>query len=375
MEQSFDETPGDGYLITGLRTVASDSSSPAILKLDGLGNVLWNKTYHLNKPHAFHIASYVDPEGRTLLGFHADSTLNAISDNCILTKVAADGTTLWSRRIDGIEGRITGCAKDGGQYTVSLEDSTSIYLLKLDTAGVPLWGKRYVYPFSWSTWGGGIISTLDHGYVLRKLVSDGSGWNTFFFKVNSEGEIQWERSYGWGYQFPIDLVQNPDSTLTLLTYGQGFYLSGMDPTGMNVCMTPVTGILTEMPVPYSLAAITLDEFEALMSSESLYLGDSIATNPVMVDTCQFVAGVPEHSGLVTLQVYPNPTNGSLTARINSDLLGSKLLLFDQLGREVLSLILSSLENIIPFEEQPAGLYLYQVVTPKGNMLSGRLIKN
>lgn len=381
MDQAFEETSDGGYLITALREYpvmnTIDDVVPMIAKLDSTGDVLWNKTYDLGQKHGWHIVSCVDPNGGSLLGFHADTVWQVVSDNCILTKIDPDGTTLWSKRIDGFKGMLTGCAKVDGRYVISASDTTSLYILEMDTDGVPLWGKRYAFTLPLSTWGAGIIPTHDHGFVLRKLVPDSTGFNTFFFKVDSLGTVQWERTYGGGFQDPFDLVENKDSTFILLSAGMGgFFLSRLDSSGMNDCITPVNGWLTETPITFSMVEVTLDEFAPQMDSQPLYLGDSLATDPVMIDTCfyPFQVGTSEFAHSDELLIYPVPTSGVVSVRSNGHFDGAMLSLFNALGSPVKSIRLSSSETSIDLGALPSGVYLYRVETPAGKTMSGRLIK-
>ncbi|MBK9514715.1 MAG: hypothetical protein IPO05_14070 [Flavobacteriales bacterium] len=201
MEPAFEESPDGGYLITALRRYPSgsdtDTLAPMTIKLDSVGNVQWNKTYNLGETYGWHITSHVDDIGTILLGFHADTPNAIVSDNNILTKIAPNGSTIWSKRLDGFNGRLTGSTMVNGNYAVSAMDSASIYILELDTSGIPLWGKRYALTFPLWTWGASSVPTRDHGFVLTALMPDSTGSaDVFFFKVDSLGTAQWQRAYG-----------------------------------------------------------------------------------------------------------------------------------------------------------------------------------
>ena len=389
MEQAFEECPDGGCLITGLRKYPSssitDTIAPMIVKLDSTGNVLWNKTYDLGVKFGWHIISHVDTAGKLLFGFHADPTWMIASENCILTRINSNGNTLWSKRVDGFEGRFTGSTLRNGNYVVSAMDSASIYLLAMDTAGVPLWGKRYALTFPLWTWGAKIIPTLDHGYILTALKPDDNGnADVFYFKVDSLGTTQWQRSYGNNNsEGLIDFVQNTDSTFTMLTHTQMItnwsvhnYLSRLDSTGLNNCISPSDGLLFEEMFTFSMIDVVLDEFASPMISQPLYIIESSVLDPVMVDTCLFpdVVGIEDLDQQDDVLIYPNPTSGIVSVRVNATIEGSMLNIFDLLGREVISTRLSSTETIIDLGTLPSGAYLYQLLTPSGKIITGRLFK-
>ncbi len=389
MDQAFEETPDGGYLITALRNMPSgsltDTIAPMILKLDSTGNVLWNKTYALGQICGWQIVSHVGPSGETLFGFDVDAPCGLVSDNCILTKIDPDGTTLWSKRIDGFQGMLTGCVKVDGRYVVSAMDTSSIYIFEMDTAGMPLWSKRYTMSFPLPSWSARVVPTHDHGFVLTAEMPDNAGGSdVYFVKVDSLGAVQWERAYGNdNYEWLVDLVENEDSTFTMLSgtqlihnWSEHFYLSRLDSTGMNDCIMPANSLLTATTFPFSLVDVMLDEFESPMLSQPLYVNDSTSANPTLVDTCLYsdVVGLVALSRTQDLLVYPNPTVGTSSVRVPDDLLGANLTIVDVFGKRIKSVILTSTETLLDLQSLPGGVYLYHVVTPRGRTLSGRLIK-
>jgi hypothetical protein len=360
----------------------TDTLAPLIIKLDSMGNVQWNKTYDLGETSGWHITSHVDTTGTILFGFHADTPYAIVSDNNILTKIDPNGTTLWSKRVDEFNGRLTGSTMVAGRYVVSAADSSSIYILNMDTAGVPLWGKRYDMTFPLSTWGASIVPTLDHGFVLTTLMPDSVGnADVFFFKVDSVGTTQWERAYGnTNFESLVDLVQNSDSTFTMLTHTQiwdssyRYYLSRLDDSGLNDCIVPANGVMSESTISFSMVDILLEEFAPPMISQPLYANDSVSYDPLMMDTCLFEVGIELLPLPNDLQVYPNPTIGIVTICSATQLHGALFTITDMMGRQVSSIRMASTETIIDLGTLPNSIYLYHVVTPSGTTISGRLIK-
>ncbi len=98
------------------------------------------------------------------------------------------------------------------------------WLLKLDADGELQWSRSY--GGSKDDRGQAVIQTSDGGYALAgyAMSSDGDGSNNEGFhdhwivKLNSTGDIEWERSYGFaGHDHAYDLVQTPDG---------GFFFTG-----------------------------------------------------------------------------------------------------------------------------------------------------
>lgn len=386
MEPAFEETPDGGYLISGLMekptSAQIDTVAPMVVKLDGAGNVLWNKTYRLGYRVGWHLVSHVDESGGTLLGFHADSVWKIVSDNCILTRMDPNGNTLWSKRVEGFEGRFTGSSKVNDRYVVSAMDSASIYILELDTTGVPLGGKRYDMTFPLWTWGAKILPTIDHGFILTTLKPDVNGLgDVFFFKVDSSGVVQWERAYGNEYSQSLgDFVDTGDNTFAMLTGHQiwdtsyRYYLSKLDSAGMNDCVSQAVGVSSEGPFVFTTVDVVLSEFAPPMLSQPLYANDSVAYDPEVVDICLFEVGIADFGRENELLVYPNPTSSSTSVRIPADLLGANLAIIDLFGKQIMTTVLSRTETLVDLSTLSSGVYLYKVVSQSGRTLSGRLIK-
>jgi len=388
MEQAFEETPDGGYLITGLRKKPSssqtDTVSPMIVKLDGVGNVLWNKSYDLGQMCGWHIVSQVGPSGETLFGFHADTPCMTISDNCLLTRIDPNGNTLWSKRVNGLHGMFTGTAMRNGNYVVSARDSSSLYLLELDTTGTPVWGMRYALSFSLSSWNMTVVPTMDRGFLLTASMPDSTGYfpDIYYFKVDSAGSVQWERLYGNENSGAlIDLEANNDSTFTMLSMRQEgpfhwhmFYLSKLDSLGLNGCITPVDAILSAMPFSFSTIDVVLNEISPAFISQSAYVNDSTAYDPTMIESCSWPVNISEPEQGVELLVYPNPTSGKIWIKANREMQGGTLTIHDLVGRRMLSTTLLSSRTTIDLQGLPNGVYVYHAFASTGQHVSGRIIR-
>ena len=98
--------------------------------------------------------------------------------------------------------------------TIAVND---YWLIKLDANGDMQWNKTY--GGSKDDRGQSIIQTRDGGYAIvgYAMSSDGDGSNNegfhdnWILKLNSEGTIEWERSFGFsGHDHSYDLVQTED---------------------------------------------------------------------------------------------------------------------------------------------------------------------
>lgn len=170
----------DGGFIVGCNIYISNSSpSFSILKLDNLGNTIWQKN-------------------------DSDTAVVFISQKITPTQ---DGGYLVAKSVDARLG-----------YTAS-----DLVVLKLDATGNSLWKKRYnraVYDYAAE-----IRATADNGFVLvgsvqpNGITIDGYSGNSdaYIMKLNSAGNTEWLKCFGWA---------GSDNGKTITVKSDGFLLGG-----------------------------------------------------------------------------------------------------------------------------------------------------
>jgi PKD repeat protein len=169
-----EETPDGGYIVAGEAGYWNRNARSAwLLKLDGEGNLEWQKWYLLG--------------GRT---------------NGRNVQPTADGGYIAS-----------GYTNLDGTYWLD------IWVMKLDAAGNPQWQKAYGTVGDETTHfsDGGIVQTSDGGYVLaaRTRPVHGSGHlDALVFKIDADGEIEWQRVYGGPEDdYALDVLETADGSI------------------------------------------------------------------------------------------------------------------------------------------------------------------
>jgi len=92
---------------------------------------------------------------------------------------------------------------DGGFIVATTNESDDILVLKLDPDGNIQWQKKYGGSFREIV--NDIIQTADGGYVLTGIIGynyfTGTGYDALIIKLDSQGNMQWQKIYDVGYTF------------------------------------------------------------------------------------------------------------------------------------------------------------------------------
>jgi hypothetical protein len=75
-----------------------------------------------------------------------------------------------------------------------------------------------------------------------------------------------------------------------------------------------------------------------------------------------------------LDIYPNPSNGEFTLEISSDLLKSQVTLYDVMGRLIYQTALAQTQSAINIPTLAKGIYYVKLVSPSGQFLQKKIVK-
>jgi len=180
---SFIQTPDDGFIMTG-SAGANGANDILLLKIDKNGNKLWEKTY----------------------GGEASDTANRI-------KATSDGGYIIA----------------GQTYSVQLGRKSDFYLVKVDGKGNLQWEKKFgkgdwIEDFLYD-----VVETGKGDYMLvgdSETITWLGGFfpqivsKSYFAKVNSQGEIKWEKYVGDGIntQASQSLIKTSDGNYMAVGY-------------------------------------------------------------------------------------------------------------------------------------------------------------
>lgn len=242
------QTTDGGYIVTGSTVNPSPYTWDVfLLKTDAAGNTQWSKVFVAPGEDFADYVEQTQDGGYFMCGYSIYSVNS--HDDVLAIKTDAAGNVQWSNvyggakadgnaRFDGLSlfstrGRQTA---DGGYVVATstrsfgVNDSTDIWLLKLNSAGNVLWNK---------TFGGnnneearGIYITHDGGFaVLGWTMTFGFGdQDIYLIKTDSQGNYQWSKTYGGSAREKGEaIMQSP--------IDHGYYIDGY-----SMSFTPNPGV-------------------------------------------------------------------------------------------------------------------------------------
>jgi len=232
-----------GFLLAGII-----DNQYVMVKTDSEGDIMWTKSYSSGAPINYLMAIIqAGDSGFALAGFGVP-----VVDGLgwiWFAKTDATGNLQWSRNISG---PIQDCpssiieTSDGG-YVLSdtsysfVPDQAFFRLIKLDSEGGLLGNTSYGgYGYYYQPECNLAIETSDGGYLMGGYLWRKPAW---VVKVDSEGAMQWNQTYGEDWCSITDAIETPNGYLLLEYVGKnqtGIVLT--DKNGLTIWNTTLSGV-------------------------------------------------------------------------------------------------------------------------------------
>jgi len=340
-------------------------------RVDAQGNPVWSNTMHTsNLPY---YATHLEKAGDHFIFAAAEmwlvgglKKLTADSSKIVVVKFDAAGVKSWER-IFAFESHLGTCtivaAQDGNLFvagSISIPSDTEpakIFLMKLNSAGEPVWLKYFDENISW--WGSQLV-LKNYELIFAGSIYSARKWNILLMKTDANGELLWRQVYGdENYSM---------SASSLAATADGFILGGnphlikVDDAGRilwqrNYAPLAETRCLIQAPdLGYALAGLNHSkEFSGYFDNNLVV----IKTDP-QGNTTEIAQTEPRVNNFELRQNYPNPFNASTVIAYQlPEATSVTLQIFNANGQQVETLVHS---------EQPAGMH--QAVWNAGGHGSG-----
>jgi hypothetical protein len=238
------KTSDAGFALAGYTdSFGAGSSDCWIIKVNGTGNMIWNKTYGgIGTDIGFSVIQASDG-GYAIVGYQ--NSTSAGGNDAWLIKTNSSGDMLWNQTYGGIRedfGYAVIQTSDGGYAIAGRYESggnADGWLIKTDSTGNILWNKTYggsgidnVYT---------VVQTGDGGYALGgRTASAGAGGNDgWLIKTDASGTIQWSKTFGGtGSDYVLHAYQTPEGGFVMDGFTNSF---GAGATDAWIIKTDATG--------------------------------------------------------------------------------------------------------------------------------------
>ena len=201
--RSLIELNDGGYLIAGNTSLLGDNYSNALLiKIDHTGKEMWKRDYTFSSVDRLNMVKELQDGSLVAAGFKISST--NYSKDILVIKTDAQGNLEWQRSYGDAQDETANSIDIliGGGFIISgevINENTGFslcYLIKIDNEGGLDWSNTF--GGNQNDNGLSVISTNDAGFAITGMtrsLGDSNG-DVWLIKVNSNGEMEWERTYG-----------------------------------------------------------------------------------------------------------------------------------------------------------------------------------
>lgn len=344
---SIQETTDGGYIVVGESNSTNGdvignqgNADYWIIKLDSIGTITWQKSLGgSGSDIGFSIQQTTD--GGYVVAGQSNSTNGDVTGNhggwdYWVVKLDSLGDISWQKSLGGAgadEARSVQQTTDGGYIITGRSTSTDgdvtgnhgnydCWMVKLDSLGAIIWQKSL--GGSGADGGWVVQQTTDGGYIVAgysnstdgDITGNNGDYDCWAVKLDSIGAIMWQKSLGGS---GLDIGYS-----TQQTTDEGYIIAGYS----NSTNGDVTGNQGNR------------DYWIVKLSPSV--------------------SVSEVSAFSEFNVYPNPTNSQVTLKVNPNLVGALYIIYDNMGKAVMSGKINNEHTVIELDNLSNGIYLFKV---------------
>ncbi len=350
-----------------------------ILKADSTGNIILKKEID-SIPTAYYVGAGPMIEGdNNSCYFTADVVYDKTSgypDNTILFKTDSMVNLKWATGLGyGIPGTLIYDSNNiilgwstAGLFTTDLTVFPTINLTKIDTTGLTT--STLFFKENYFGSGNSLQSTHNKGILYSGNIAIGIGiLRPFAFKIDSSFNLQWAKVYGM-----FNSSNNESSNDVKTTKDNGFIMAGdylikTDSSGVSGCHDSVFTIGTILAGGISPTTVT--ENSLTVTTFTVGPSSKIISEPVTYQ-CYTITGIEQpKASSENIHFFPNPNGGRFIVEEKNGDPGTKdfIEIYNVLGEKIFTAILNTTSTPIDISDNASGIYLYRVLTNKGDLIS------
>lgn len=238
--EAIQELSGGGYIVAGRSDSFSDGGDIDIwiLKLNADGSIAWQKSY--GGPESDFFGEVILPTSDS--GFITTGYTASFGDWVEvgwIFKLNADGTIAWQKTYGDYQQEIDAILETGdggylaaGHAYFSETNSGDLWILKLNANGMVSWQKTHSLGDDYEVTVKSLIPATDGGYIVAGTFDycpDGCvGSDIWIVKINNNGSIVWQKSYGGANDERGDDIQSTTDGGYIVIGRTASFGAGMD---------------------------------------------------------------------------------------------------------------------------------------------------
>lgn len=408
---SIQQTSDGGYIVAGFSD-SDDGDAPGnyggndywIVKLDGLGNLLWQKRFGgMNTDEAYSISQTTD--GGYVIAGYSNSNSGDVSGNhggfdYWVVKLDADGNLMWQKSLGGSDnddaysilqttdgGFIIAGTSFSGDHDVSYNHGEQDYwIVKLNGSGDLEWQKSLggsdidiAYLIRQTTDGGFIVAGNSYSNDGDVIGNHGVYW---IVKLDATGNITWQKSLD-GACTQGDIQQTNDNGFIVVGQGDGnfngitdYFIARLDVNGDSIWQEFFGG--HNYDVAHSVQQtsdggfIVLGETNSNGGDVSGHIGSHDYWVVKLSGDQTGIPSLPANS----FSISPNPVQSQLTINLAMPNSEAVIRVYDVEGRIRQTALSGQTDKVVlSTEKLPAGFYTLQIINNKtGESEAGKFVK-
>ncbi len=387
---TIDHTSDDNIIISGYTEsyeLGSAGATSYTIKVDLNGNQLWNKYYGDNTFNRTNFVKEIYPNKYVSLG------INCSSGDCGSFSVFdGSGTVLCSKNFvysDFTGFSSVTAYKNGGYlvagYTASFSGPSNLhpFLMALDQNYNFLWAKKYTPPTVTVAEFISVNQTSDGNYIVSFEPENvnGTSKSVGMIKLDSAGVIIWGKLYQQdSYCYPYKLISTIDGGYMEVGFIQKaslqkpFIIKTDNAGDINGCVIDTTISINYSSVLPSIANRSGEFSACIVYSMSLNNNSVVMLDSILcVDSIPSHVGIEDHFTQEEVIVYPNPLLTETVFSFSDEQKNAVLLVYDFKGAIVSKKYFSGIELIFRRNDLASGVYFYRIISRDKLVSKGKLI--
>jgi hypothetical protein len=370
-----------------------------IVKIDSIGNIVWEKSYGGSSVDITGDIKLTVDGGFIVVGYTESNdgnvSINKGNSDYWIIKIDSVGNLLWEKSYGGSNGEVAYAVIQTndlgymvvGESTSNDGDVSSNYggrdywVVKLDSLGNLLWEKNY--GGSGFDRGKSVLENPNGGYIVAGRsnsidtdITGNKGIDDYWIvNIDSIGNIQWQSNYGGTAADDFQKITNTSDGGFIMVgtsgssdgdvggnYGSGdYWVVKIDSIGNIEWEKNFGGSAVDFG--YAINQTNDNGFiiSGLASSTDIDITNNIGAGDFWLVKLDAITGIEKQKANKRVSIFPNPTKGKFTIELENTSKNSLIVISDLVGKVIFSKTIIDNTLQIDISNQPKGIYLVKII--------------